>query len=704
MNLRRKTLLIIGVTIIGLVVILSITSRTILMSGFEQLEQDDIRLNTERVISAILDDIAEVSSIVSDWAYWNDTLDFVEGNYPEYIDDNLAATTLVNLRLNFMLFTNSSGEIVHGIAVDLQSGDEIPVPEGLSTYIAENPQLINHPNEESVIEGIILAQQGPMIIASRPILTNDQVGPPHGTLLMGRFLDDQAVQLLAETTQLSISVYQLEDAQLPEDVQFAASILSPDEPIFIQPLDSDNIAGYAQVDDVFESPILIFRADTPRNIYKQGRTSVRYFTLAVLVFGLIFTFVSMLLLERGILARLTSISTSVSEIGLSGDLDERIPVSGQDELSRLSIDINQMLDTIQEGGTQLKERTSELEKSSSQIQQRASQLEAIADVASSIASLQDVNELLPYITKTISERFGFYHAGIFLLSDDKKYAVLRAANSEGGQKMLARKHQLRVGKEGIVGFAVNQKRAHIALDVGDDAVYFNNPDLPATRSEIALPLTIGTDVIGALDVQSEQSNAFSNEDIKVLNTLADQVAVAIENAHLFEQSQRALQELENTFQRYVSNEWRQFASQSKVVGYRAHETGLEQITDEQKEVASKKGNGTIKKFPITLRGTTLGTLNVDMGEYSQEYTEEEMGLIQTVADRLALALESARLLENSQRTAAKEQKIGEITGRIGASINLRNVLQTAVEELGRALPDSEVVIQFTDKNGSGDSK
>ena len=704
MNLRRKTLLIIGVTIIGLVAILSITSRTILMSGFEQLEQDDIRLNTERVISAILDDIAEVSSIVSDWAYWNDTLDFVEGNYPEYIDDNLAATTLVNLRLNFMLFTNSSGEIVHGIAVDLQSGDEIPVPEGLSTYIAENPQLINHANEESVIEGIILAQQGPMIIASRPILTNDQVGPPHGTLLMGRFLDDQAVQLLAETTQLSISVYQLEDAQLPEDVQFAASILSPDEPIFIQPLDSDNTAGYAQVNDVFESPILIFRADTPRNIYKQGQTSVRYFTLAVLVFGLIFTFVSMLLLERGILARLTSISTSVSEIGLSGDLDERIPVSGQDELSSLSIDINQMLDTIQEGGTQLKERTSELEKSSAQIQQRASQLEAIADVASSIASLQDVNELLPYITKTISERFGFYHAGIFLLSDDKKYAVLRAANSEGGQKMLARKHQLRVGKEGIVGFAVNQKRAHIALDVGDDAVYFNNPDLPATRSEIALPLTIGTDVIGALDVQSEQSNAFSNEDIKVLNTLADQVAVAIENAHLFEQSQRALQELENTFQRYVSNEWRQFASQSKVVGYRAHETGLEQITDEQKEVASKKGNGTIKKFPITLRGTTLGTLNVDMGEYSQEYTEEEMGLIQTVADRLALALESARLLENSQRTAAKEQKIGEITGRIGASINLRNVLQTAVEELGRALADSEVVIQFTDKNGSGDSK
>ena len=690
MTLRRKTLLIIGTTIISLIAIIFITSRTILMSSFEQLEQDNIRLNTERVISAFLDDVTEVSSIVSDWAYWDDTLDFVNGNYPEYVDDNLAATTLVNLRLNFMLFTNSSGEIVHGIAVDLQSGEEIPVPEGLSTYIAVNPQLINHPDEESVIEGILLTQQGPMIIASRPILTNAQEGPPHGALLMGRFLDDRAVQLLADTTQLSASVYRLDDAQLPEDVQFAVSNLSPAEPIFTQPLDSDNVAGYAQINDVFEKPTLIFRIDTPRKIYKQGQTSVRYFTLSMLIFGLIFTAVSMLLLERGVLARVTGISTSVSEIGLSGDLGERIPVSGQDELSSLSININQMLDTIQESGTQLEKRTLELEKSSIQIQQRASQLEAIADVANSVASLQDVDELLPYITKTISERFGFYHAGIFLLSEKKEYAVLRAANSEGGQKMLARKHQLRVGQEGVVGFAVDQKKARIALDVGDDAVYFNNPDLPATRSEIALPLTIGANVIGVLDVQSEQPNAFSNEDIEVLNTLANQVAVAIENARLFEQSQRALQELENTFQRYVSNEWRQFAEQSKIVGYRARESGLEPITDKMKE----PDNGSAKKIPIKLRGLTLGALSIYMGKHSKDYTNEEASLIQTITDRLALALESARLLEDSQRAAAKEQTIGEITGKIGSSVNLRNVLQTAVEELGQNIPGSEIVIQL----------
>ena len=264
--------------------------------------------------------------------------------------------------------------------------------------------------------------------------------------------------------------------------------------------------------------------------------------------------------------------------------------------------------------------------------------------------------------------------------------------------MLARKHQLRVGKEGIVGFVVDQKRARIALDVGDDAVYFNNPDLPATRSEMALPLIIGKNVIGVLDVQSEQSNAFSNEDIEVLSTLANQVAVAIENARLFQQSQDALNELDKTFQRYISSEWRQFAGQAKVLGYRAYKEGLEPITKAHKLAKSKSHNGNTQKVAIKLRGITLGTLNVDMGERTQSYSEEEINLIQTVADRLALAMESARLLDESQRTAAKEQVIGEITGKIGSSINLRNVLQTAVEELGQAIPGSEIEILLQSNN------
>jgi GAF domain-containing protein/HAMP domain-containing protein len=400
------------------------------------------------------------------------------------------------------------------------------------------------------------------------------------------------------------------------------------------------------------------------------------------------------------LTNLTETATKITE----GNLELEASVEGPNEVIRLANAFNsmtsQLRDLIGSLERRVADRTSELEESSRNAEKRASQLEAIADVANSVASLQDVNELLPYITQTISDRFGFYHTGIFLLSEDKEYAILRAANSEGGQKMLARKHQLRIGQEGVVGYSIAQKRAHIALDVGEDAVFFNNPNLPATRSELTLPLLIGSDAIGALDVQSEQPNAFSNDDVEVLTTLANQVAVAIENARLFQQSQNALRELDQTFQRYVSNEWQQFAANSKVTGYRAGEAGLEPITNTQKDRKPSNGNKAAQKIPIMLRGATLGALSIDMGERTQAYTEEEFNLIKTVADRLALALESARLLEDSQQSAAKEQIIGEITGKIGSSINLRNVLQTAVEELGHAIPGSEVVIQLNPKTDS----
>ena len=382
----------------------------------------------------------------------------------------------------------------------------------------------------------------------------------------------------------------------------------------------------------------------------------------------------------------------------SGDLEVRVNITTRDEIEELGHAFNDMASQLRGLVTNLEtrvsERTIELEESAKQIQKRAEQLQVISDISNSIASLQDIEKLLPQITNTISQAFGFFHVGIFLLDKEKKFAVLHAANSEGGKKMIARNHKLRTGQEGIVGYAVAQKRARIALDVGQDPVFFNNPDLPETRSELALPLLISGDAIGALDVQSEQPGAFSNEDIEVLGTLANQVAVAIENARLFEQAQLTLKELEKTLQRYVQNEWGQYSTVSSLKGYRAHEAGFEPITDLVQTNDKEATKSSIHKTPITLRGVTIGNLDIDLGEQPREYTQEEIDIIQATAERVALALESARLLETSQRQAAKEQKIGEITAKIGASVNMRNVLQTAVEELGRSIPGSEVVIQF----------
>jgi len=357
----------------------------------------------------------------------------------------------------------------------------------------------------------------------------------------------------------------------------------------------------------------------------------------------------------------------------------RLELSNQ-ELQDLKVDLEK----------RVAERTEELERSSAQIQKRAAQLEAIADVASSVASLQDVDQLLPYITKTVSERFGFYHTGIFLLSKDKEYAVLQAANSEGGQAMLARDHQLRVGHEGIVGSAVDQKTARIALNVGSDATYFDNPDLPNTHSEMALPLMIGNEVIGILDVQSEETNAFSEEDIEVLTTLANQVAVAIENARLFQQSQDTLQELDTTFQRYLKNEWSRFGKLTDVIGYRARPTGLEAIKEPLQKDSKTVNNDSVYKLPVKLRNIVIGYLDVDLDKPVAQYTEDELEIIQATVDRFALALENARLLEDTTRRAGRERLVSEITTKIRSTNDPQVMIQTALDELKEALGASKI--------------
>ncbi len=434
----------------------------------------------------------------------------------------------------------------------------------------------------------------------------------------------------------------------------------------------------------------------------------KFFNFSIVIFvGTLVLVVILGILLSNVLAAPIMTLAKVAQSISQGNLSERVPDTLKvrevaqlaQNFNEMTANLNELIDSLED---RVKARTKELEATSIQTTRRAAQLQTIAQVAQSIAAIQDFDQLLPDITKLISEQFGYYHAGIFLLDENQEFAVLRAANSEGGQKMLARNHKLRVGQEGIVGYAISEKRAKVALDVGSEAVYFDNPDLPATRSEIALPLIIGTEVIGALDVQSEEPGAFSNEDIEVLTTLANQVAVAIENARLFETAQKTVKELERTIQLYVQSEWRQFSNSSPLFGYRANQSGLEQLKKPVQENGGSAQSSSIYKVPIELRGVTIATLDVDLGKNVEKYTQEEIAIIQAAAERVGLALENARLLQESQRRAAKEQLIGDISAKISASINMRNVLQAAAEELGRVMPGSDIVVQFQGQNPAQD--
>ena len=203
--------------------------------------------------------------------------------------------------------------------------------------------------------------------------------------------------------------------------------------------------------------------------------------------------------------------------------------------------LSQRLEEVFRRSTALREQQEELDRralalqaSNYAMQRRAWHLEAGAEVVHAISSIFDVEQLLYRAVRLITEKFGFYHTGIFLVAESGDVAVLKAASSEGGQQMLVAGHQLRRG-EGMVGWVVEHGEPRISLDVGEDAVHFDNPRLPATRSEVALPLLIADQVIGVLDVQSTEANAFDEDDLRSLEYLADQLAVTVENARRFAQ-------------------------------------------------------------------------------------------------------------------------------------------------------------------------
>jgi PAS domain S-box-containing protein len=224
----------------------------------------------------------------------------------------------------------------------------------------------------------------------------------------------------------------------------------------------------------------------------------------------------------------------------AGSLDKRVSVESADELGALAAAFNRMADRLQASHAELERRVAER---TADLHRRALQLHAAAEVARSATCAGDLDNLLHSAVDMIQDRFGFYHAGIFLVDERREYAVLRAATGEAGNRMLARRHRLKVGEVGIVGFVAGTGQPRIALDVGEDACFFDNPDLPETRSELALPLRVGERVIGALDVQSRQAAAFDESDVTILQTMADQLAMAIENARLVHEMQMAIREL-----------------------------------------------------------------------------------------------------------------------------------------------------------------
>jgi GAF domain-containing protein/HAMP domain-containing protein len=405
-----------------------------------------------------------------------------------------------------------------------------------------------------------------------------------------------------------------------------------------------------------------------------------------------------LLLSRRLTNPIQEMAAAAQRIG-AGEWDAPLPATGGDEIGVLARAFSQMTRQLRDVYTSLEQRVAQR---TADLERRAVQLEAAAEVARDAATIRELQQLLQETVHLISDKFGFYHAGIFLLDEARQYAVLNAASSEGGQRMLERGHKLEVGKVGIVGYVAESGEPRIALDVGEDAVFFDNPDLPNTRSEMALPLAVRGEIVGVLDVQSVEGGAFTDEDVGVLQAMADQVAVAIDNARLLEESERALNELEMLYGRQARQAWREQAAQRPA--YRYTGVGVEPLSplgvpesrgSGERGAAQEPGqDGRRLTAPIRLRGQHIGSIVLRRDPAGEPWSSEEAMLVEEVSTQIALALENARLLEDTQRRAARERLVADITSKVRASSDVETIMRTAVQELGRALNADRTRVQL----------
>ena len=353
MSLYKKTWVIAGSLFIIYLVLFVIIASAWLLERYRLLEEDMMHENVGRVLNAISQDMTTLSAIASDWAIWDDTYTFIEDRNDDYIQSNLVDGTFSGLGLNAMIYVNSSGTIVYSKAFDLINNEAVAVPSSLVEHFTGESPLLVHPNSDSGHTGILLLPEGPMLLAFQPILTSEEAGPSRGTLLMGRYLDEDQIQQLSERTDLAIAMLPFD---LPESSTVMAELVTTqpgENSTLVRTINKNVIAGYSILEDIYGQPALILKISMQRDVYNQGLRSILFFIGSHIAIGLLLIIATLIILNKSVIKKFSLLSEDLKMMINPGDLSKRVRVSGNDEVTRMASDINAMLEVLEDNNKSL---------------------------------------------------------------------------------------------------------------------------------------------------------------------------------------------------------------------------------------------------------------------------------------------------------------------------------------------------------------
>jgi PAS domain S-box-containing protein len=332
---------------LGLVGGLFAISRIVLMRGFSRLEEDFAGRDISRASSALSNELNTLDQTTSEYATWDLTYEYAKGLRPSYVKTEFPAPTFQELKISFVFIFDAHGRKLFSRGFDLTNGGEMAVPAGLEDHLKPDSLLLNPKDTESKVAGILDLPGGPALVDSRPILASDATGPIAGTVIMGHLLDAAEIKHLADLTLMPVEAQTLSSTSMSPDFRVAAAAISRGSPHFVHPLNSESLAAYAVLDDIYDRPAVIIRVLLPRTIYEQGRTSLVQFLLLLIAAGFVFGAATLYLLERFVISRIANLTESITQIGASGDLAARLDVPGHDELAFLGVAINGMLEDLE---------------------------------------------------------------------------------------------------------------------------------------------------------------------------------------------------------------------------------------------------------------------------------------------------------------------------------------------------------------------
>ncbi|MHB0914871.1 MAG: HD domain-containing phosphohydrolase [Thermoleophilia bacterium] len=550
MTLYKKTLLIMGASLACLLIVLYVSSRLILLDGLSGIEQAAAADNTRRSLNTISDDIDSLARASRDWARSSDTYAYIVNGANPHLEEKLAdGSTWASNDVNVMLFIDNDGRIVREAGYDLENMKPGPVPASLDVKALSDRTLTDHPETDCAIAGIMMLPEGPMMVTSVPIIANGS-DTPAGNLVWGSYINDAKISSIETTTLTGVSLARADSNELPADMREALDARPAADSPYIKLLDEDVVGSYSVIDDIYGDPALVMRVDTPRDVYGQAERSIVYLVATIAVVGLFFGIGIIIPLNRVLIRRMKAIGSTVRKAASTGEISIRLDSGGNDELSMLAGDINRMLAALELSHGSLGRINVELEErvrdKTMRLQQKIEVLQALAEIDREIIAADDSAAIQSLICQRIA---GMTQAKKVLIVMKDTDGIGRVTASHGLDSQNPRYEEL----EQLFSTGMLED-----LGAGQHAIGFNSvtaydfylPELIARENAHSLalaPLTLDSRQMGVLLVIDNEPREWDDEELQVLGLLADQVALGITTARLFEEEKTTRQELASLY-------------------------------------------------------------------------------------------------------------------------------------------------------------